>query len=212
MLLILLIGACGKSSKKSTEPEVPVAPTPNSPQNALALLVYSWEQRSPAAYKTVFTEDYLFDFAPSDSMGAAVVDRTEELAVANNLFVTGRPGHPVATSIYFKLDPSLIVVADDRPGHLARWHKRITSNVRVNVNSTGPDYSVLDHAVFYVTRGDSAHIPADLIAAGATPDSTRWYVDHWTDDTFCPDTKSCSTIGKIKIAYADTTLAAERRR
>ena len=212
LLLIVVIGACGKSRSKTTEPEVPVPPTPDSPRNALALLEYSWEQRSVESYRNVFTADYQFDFAPSDSANGVVISRDGELAFANHLFVTGTAGHPPATSIYFSLDPNLVFGADDRPGRNPRWHQRVTSYVRVNVNTSGTDYSVLDHGIFYLTRGDSAQIPAELVTAGVTPDSTRWFVDHWTDDTFCPDTKTCTTIGRIKIAYGYGAPVPDRRR
>jgi hypothetical protein len=201
VLALVLAVACSKSSKKPNEPEVPVAPTPNSPRNALALLEWCWDQRNPTVYRRVFTNDFGYDFAASDTI-PTVIDRTEELAIANNLFVQGVTGHPAATVISFGLDNTLYFQPDDRPGKGdARFHQRVRSNVRLVVNTPGPDYSTTGQAIFYVTRGDSAAIPPDLVAAGAVPDSTRWYVDHWTDVTDCPAGKSCVTVGKIKAAY-----------
>jgi hypothetical protein len=34
-----------------------------------------------------------------------------------------------------------------------------------------------------VVRGDSALIPQELVSRGFRPDSTRWYVDQWNDET-----------------------------
>jgi len=201
VLALVLMGACSKK-KKPNEPEVPVAPIANSPRNALALLEWSWDQRDVAAYRTVFTEDYLYDFAVSDSQLVGVhIDRAQELVIANHLFVQGAPGHPAATGISFGLDNVINFQADDRPGKDATVHKRATSNVRLVVNTPGPDYSITGTAIFYLTRGDSALIPQELIDAGARRDSTRWYVDHWTDTSDCPAGKACVTVGRIKLAY-----------
>jgi len=61
-------------------------------------------------------------------------------------------------------------------------------------------------ANFFMVRGDSALIPADLAARGFRPDSTRWYIERWEDDTFqevgaraMPT--STATWGTIKVLY-----------
>ncbi len=213
VLVLALVAGCGTSSKKPIEPEVPVAPTPNSPQNALKLLEWSWDQRDTTAYRNVFTDDFVYAFAPSDSQSIGVaINRTEELAIAENLFSQGGPlpGKPAATSIVFGLDNLLVATDDDRPGKSPVHHKRIATNVRLIVNTPGTDYSTSGAAVFYVTRGDSALIPADMAARGFIADPTRWYVDRWSDVTACPDGKSCVTVGKVKIAYAEGPLAPVR--
>jgi len=202
------VAACSKS-KKPSQPEVPVAPTPDSPQHALALLEWCWDQRNADVYHEVFTDDFQYEFAPSDSQAiGATITRDEELAIATNLFVNGVPGHPAASSVFLGLDPTLVVQADDRPGKNSAWHKRIASDLRLIVTTPGPDYSTTGKATFYVTRGDSALIPAELVTRGFRPDSTRWYVDHWTDGTSCPLGKLCVTVGRIKLAYAATAAGA----
>lgn len=211
LLVLVLVASCGKSSKKPTDPEVPVPPTPNSPQNALKLLEWCWDQRKADTYREVFTDDFLYDFAPSDTIGITI-NRTEELAIAENLFSQGVPGKPAATGIVFGLDNPLAVTNDDRPGKSATHHKRIATSVRLNVNTPGPDYSTSGNAVFYLTRGDSALIPADLVARGFTADPARWYVDRWSDVTVCPAGKKCVTVGTVKLAYAEGPVAPARAR
>jgi len=206
LLVLVLIASCSKSSKKPTDPELPVPPTPNSPQNALKLLEWCWDQRKADTYRDVFTDDFLYDFASSDTIGITI-NRTEELAIAENLFTQGVLGQPAATGIVFGLDNVLVVTDDDRPGKNPVHHKRIATNVRLIVNTPGTDYSTSGAAVFYVTRGDSALIPADLVARGFTADSTRWYVDRWSDVTVCPAGKKCVTVGTVKLAYAEGPVA-----
>jgi hypothetical protein len=39
------------------------------------------------------------------------------------------------------------------------------------------------HLLCYVTRGDSAMTPGDLVARGVHSDSTRWWIDRIEDET-----------------------------
>lgn len=211
VLVLALMAGCGKSSKKPNDPDVPVPPTPNSPQNALKLLEWGWDQRDTVTYRNVFTDDFIYSFAVSDSQEIGVeIDRDEELSITKNMFVEGAPGKPAATSIVFGLDNLLVVTNDDRPGKSATHHKRIATNVRLIVNTPATDYSTSGAAVFYVTRGDSAQIPAEMVARGFSADPARWYVDRWNDVTACPEGKSCVTVGKVKIAYAEGSLTPLR--
>jgi len=47
----------------------------------------------------------------------------------------------------------------------------------------GNTLEVTGHALFFLTRGDSAVIPAELIARGFRPDSLRWWIDRWRNQT-----------------------------
>ena len=42
------------------------------------------------------------------------------------------------------------------------------------------EYRIIGNARFFVVRGDSALIPQEL---GFKPDSNRWYIDQWRDET-----------------------------
>src|SRR5262245_59531847 len=150
LLLISLIGGaallagCSSSSKKPTQPEVPIPPTPNSPINALALVQWSWEQRDTSTYNTVLTQDFIYDFAPADSVPAGTtLNKVEELNSAAHLFTQGVPGHPPATRIVFSLPPTLVVTDDDRPGKISPWHKMINldnGNARLTIATPTTSY------------------------------------------------------------------------
>jgi hypothetical protein len=48
---------------------------------------------------------------------------------------------------------------------------------------SGNSVEVTGNALFFLTRGDSAQIPPELIARGLRPDSTRWWMDRMEDET-----------------------------
>jgi hypothetical protein len=195
-----VFGGCSKKGNGVTPPEIPVAPKPDTPQRAIALLEWCWDQRNKDTYREVFTADYEFQFAAPDSLPSdSVFNRIQELESAANLFVEGNGTEPPARSISLAFNPFLIVMADSRPGKNPKWHKEIATNYGLQINTDGQDYSLLGLVRFFVTRGDSALIPQELIDLGFAADSTRWYVDHWIDETTC--SKPCITFGTLKRIY-----------
>src|SRR5712692_5688717 len=50
-------------------------PVPNTPQNLLRLFEWCWNHRSVDEYREIFTDDYQFVFALTDSAGNAFRDR-----------------------------------------------------------------------------------------------------------------------------------------
>lgn len=56
-------------------------------------------------------------------------------------------------------------------------------------------------ARFFLVRGDSAQIPADLLSRGALPDSTRWYLERHEDET--------AQTGSVLTAARSPRLAAQ---
>ena len=201
-----LAGCSSGGGDKPTEPEVPTPPVANSPTNAVRLLEWCWDHRDAAKYREVFTNDYQYDFAPSDSQNVSTtLDRDEELQIATSLFAA-------AQSVVMELDPTLSVQNDSRPGKNARYHKEIVSSVRLSVNQSGAnDYSTAGSARFFLTRGDSAQIPAELLGHGFTADSTHWYVDRWSDaSAACDPGKVCVTVGRIKLAFASGPVGPRR--
>jgi hypothetical protein len=88
---------------------------------------------------------------------------------------------PPATSITLNLDPTLRPLPDSRLGKDPKWHKEIVTTVDLTIKVEGDQqYRIMGNARFYVVRGDSALIPAEL---GFPPDSNRWYIDQWNDET-----------------------------
>lgn len=169
------------------------APAPNSAANVVKLFEWCWKNRGIQEYEEIFTDDYRFYFAQGDSAGNAYRDapytREDELRSATGLFV-GTPDHPAASEILLDLDKSLIPLNDDRPGKEGRWHKSIRTKVNLKVTldrGSGPEVNEVNgYAKFYVVRGDSAVIPPELVSRGFRPDSTRWWIERWDDETLPP--------------------------
>jgi hypothetical protein len=225
LVLACLALACGCSSSSDDPmgPETPVPPTPNSPENAVRLLEWCWDERDNDLYREVFTDDYLYSFAPSDSQAVgATINRTEEITFGDHLFQDGVPAPPApagvagllalpaATHIVFATDPVLVVLPDSRPGKNSGWHREIATNIQITVTTPQTTYSIGTLMRFYLTRGDSAQIPADLVARGFGPDPNRWYVDAWADESTCPANKRCSTVGRLKVDYLGTPPGPKR--
>ena len=159
-------------------------PKPNSPQNVIRLFEWCWKNRDLTVYKEIFTDDFRFVFALGDSAGNLFreepVTREMELTIARNLFVGGGSAAP-ASSISLILDPTLRALPDSRPGKNPRWHNEIVSSVDLTIKTeAGVEYRITGNARFFVVRGDSALIPKEL---GFGPDSTRWYIQQWNDET-----------------------------
>lgn len=183
-------------------PLPPSSPSADSPENALRLLEWCWNHLDTTAYRTLFTDDYRFAFGTLDPGGAPYRDtpftREDELAALACLANGG------ALSIDVLLDRNLRVSDDPRYPGSGRWKKliRTVASIRL-VDASGSQADVTGYANFFVVRGDSAWIPADLEARGIRPDSTRWYLARWEDDTFPPGARAApvekQTWGSIKL-------------
>lgn len=162
----------------------PMAPRADSPSNAIRLFEWGWEHRDLGAFRDVLAGDFLFVFTLGDSAGYPVrhapFGREQMLLCLTHLFVGGGSAPP-ATSIALTLDPTLRALPDSRVGKNGKWHKEIVTSVDLTIKLEDlTEYRVTGYARFFVVRGDSAVIPGDLVAE---PDSTRWYIDQWNDET-----------------------------
>ncbi len=221
--LALALAACGlagcfnpfqpliSSSRGVSSP----APVPNSPANAVKLIEWCFNNRDPDVYREVFTDDYVFVFGLADTAGNAYRDRPyrreDELASATNLFVGGG-GSPPASRISLTFNRTLIALGDSRPGSNPRWHKTILTDVNLSVQiSEGDNQSSLEvtgKARYYVVRGDSARIPDELVQRGFRPDSTRWWVERWEDETL-PSGSIVFDPGTVRVRAGNSPSAAE---
>lgn len=173
-----------------------LAPTPDSPTGVLRQFEWCYNNMSISTCGDLFTADYRFHFSPLDSAGVAYRDtpwvRDDELISTTHLFVGGSPTQPPAKTIRLNLDKDFFVYPDPRTfvwDPEGRWHKNIRTQVFLSIRTL--DGSVIDisgAANFYLVRGDSAVIPSDLIARGFHPDSTRWWIVRWDDETAQPET------------------------
>jgi hypothetical protein len=170
--------------------ETTPAPAPNTAQNVVRLFEWCWKNRGIKEYEEVFTDDYRFQFAETDSAGNAYRDvpytREDELRSATGLFV-GNADHEAASEIQLDFDKTLIPLNDDRPGKDPYWHQSIRTRVDLKVTldrGAGPEVNeVHGYAKFYLVRGDSAVIPKELVDRGFKPDPNRWWIERWEDET-----------------------------
>jgi hypothetical protein len=187
VLLLLGLSGCFNPFAPRLAPTTSVyvpPPKPNSAQNVIRLFEWCWKNRDINVYQEIFTDDFRFIFALGDSAGNLFredpVTREMELTMARNLFVGGGSAAP-ASNIALVLDPTLRAVPDSRPGKNPRWHNEIVTSVNLTIKTEdGTEYRIVGDARFFVVRGDSALIPQGL---GLGPDSTRWYIDEWRDET-----------------------------
>ena len=174
-----------------TERVTSTAPTPTTPQNAVRLFEWCWKFRGVEEYKELFTEDYVFISAGLDSAGNQSRDiqarRDDEMITAENMFI-GSAERPPAAKIVLDFDRNLIAFPDSRPGKTPKWHQTVRTSVNLKVDiDEGNALEVTGFALFYLVRGDSAAIPAELKARGFKPDSLRWWIERWEDETLAPE-------------------------
>ncbi len=167
------------------------APSPTTPAEAIRLFAWCWVNRGVEEYKELFTDDYVFQSASLDSAGNGgrdiVTRRQEEIETAENIFI-GSAERPPASKITLNFDRNLVPFPDTRPGKNSTWHKTIRTSVDLKVEvGDGSVLEVTGYALFYLTRGDSAAIPAELKARGFKPDSLRWWIDRWEDETLASE-------------------------
>lgn len=181
-LAALLAASC--EATNDVGPNIPPPPVAYSPVGAMHLLEWSWDMREDVKLPGLFTEDYIFVFASADSAGGVYPNtpwtREDELIASRNCFAASH-------SIVLTLEQAPVVLDDDRPGKDPRWHKTIRTQASmladVNTNLGRVHFDIQGHAKFYFVRGDSAVIPAELVARGYLPDSTIWWIDRWEDET-----------------------------
>ena len=171
------------------------APVPSSAPGVLRLFEWCYNQQAIAEYREIFTDDYRFLFSPLDSSGAewrgTPWTREDEVISTTALFVGGSATEPAATSIRLSLDRNFFVYPD--PAYtlwdpVGRWHKHIQTTVTLLIGTDdGSSFEITGSASFYMVRGDSAVIPEELRLRGFGPDSNRWYIRRWEDETAQPD-------------------------
>lgn len=165
-----------------------VAPSPTTPQNAVKLFEWCWVNRGVEEYKELFTEDYVFLSAGTDSAGnprrEVQARREDEIQTAENMFI-GSVERPPAQNIRLNFDKNLVPARDTRPGYrdLDSLFKTIRTSVALTVDiGDGQTLDVTGYALFYLARGDTAAIPAELKSRFGK-DRNRWWISRWEDET-----------------------------
>ena len=187
LLVLAVLGGCSRHHGVTAPPASRAQPpTPSSPEAAVRLFEWSWNHRDTLGVFQLLADDFRFNFAAWDSAGnlfpGRLIGRQEMLCIVRHIF-RGGGCYPPANSIVLSFDPSLYPQGDSRPGKDAIWHREILTSVYLNVRTESASYIAQGNARFFVVRGDSALIPQELVSRGFRPDSTRWYVDQWNDET-----------------------------
>lgn len=203
--LLLGLGGAGCSERGGgldlaglTQPPGPLpapAPIPNSPVGVLRLAQWSYDNRSLAYYGDLFSEDFRGSCSPLDSAGGPWREtgwtRSDEIISTSNLFFGGSVDQPAAIDVRLRFDSNLFVYPDPSCAAwdpLGRWHRIIRTTHALSVVTSGrTGFEIFGHGSFYCVRGDSAAIPEELRLRGFRPDSTRWYIRGWEDETAQPD-------------------------
>jgi hypothetical protein len=186
---IIASAGCATRAVRPPDPVEP-APQPNSASGALRLLEWAYNNRNCEVLRELFTEDFVFRFSSRDSAGAdyrtSPWTLVEEFISTCHLFDGGSAEAP-ASSITLLFDRNLTVLPDPRylaSDPVGRWHKTIATQVLLNIRTTdGSTADISGQAIFYFVRGDSALIPEELRNRGWGPDSTRWWIQRWDDET-----------------------------
>lgn len=183
LAIVASVTSCGHSP---TAPRAAAAPaTPATALEVANFVQSDWRTRSESKYQLLLSADYHFEFAPWDSawFGQPPWSRADEESCALHLFETGTPWVPPAKSITFDFLAPPSDSADPRPGMNPKWHRMLTLLPSVWIYYDDGAIQLTGREQLYVVRGDSASIPADLVATGVKPDTTRWWLDRWVDAT-----------------------------
>lgn len=218
-LCLVCMAGC---SSGPTEPTGNLLPPPDppvdSPVAVLQALRYGYENMDLEFLETLFTDDFVFVFSQLDSAGNAFRNppwmRVQELAYMEHLFVGGG-AEPPADSISLDFTNSLADFPSSRPGHHPTWHREIAAEVNLRVRVGSGSYEIRGPMLFTFVRGDSAAIPSELATGGIVPDSTRWWIERWEDQTIqsaAPASRATAsrvlptdafTWGALKVLYLE---------
>ncbi len=211
---LLLLASCSKHYATAPVVETYPAPVANSPANAVRRFAWALTHRDVVVYRSVFSDDFVFAFAPNDSAGnpwrGTPWTLAPEISSAGHLFVGGGTLEP-ASAITLTIDNTLAAVRDTPAVADTVRYRKIRTHVDLKItvvdsNGLTSLTPIVGNALFFVVRGDSAAIAGH--GAGETPDSTHWYIRRWEDETIAtggpakhPDPARNYTWGHFKTRY-----------
>jgi hypothetical protein len=196
VILLAVAGCAGKVADPnsaaiggdgSSAPPPATSIVPDTPRTLVDAFSQAVNHRNPGQYAQLFTDDYKFVFAVTDSAGSAFRDRSltreEELESAVHLFVTGVPDHPPASRIVLTLSRTFVPEPDSRPGKTFPWHQELSLTYVLAVDNAQEAFRMTGVMRLFIVRGDSAAISPDLVAQGFHPDASRWWIERWEDES-----------------------------
>lgn len=179
------------------------APQPTSSRNVMKLFKWCWDNQNITEYEKVFTDDFKFAFAESDSQGnqfpGRVLIREEEIESARFLFVGGRSGEPPANSISLQYVSPLIPDRDTRPGKEPPFNVMFQTDVDITLRMDSGTIRVHSKAVFFAVIWGAADID-DVVAALHIPvNERRWFIERYEE------------LGPATVIYQPTDQLGTRR-
>jgi PKD repeat protein len=165
------------------------SPLAKGASDAVDRLARAWRDRSVEEAKGLLTDDFAFQFAPGDPAGAPFPGhawgRSDELLAVGRLFGQGFDAEPPASGLDLRFLETPIVGTSYQPGRPYPWHAQVlVPSLSLDIQrGVASQLHVEGRTLFSVVRGDSAHLPQELIDRGVRPDSTVWYIENWQDMT-----------------------------
>jgi hypothetical protein len=170
--------ACGCATTIVAPLESPPAAT--SASGAVQRFAWGFNHKDVDVVRGLLTDDFGFVTAGSDSAG-----NPSRLPRDRPWFLVALAALADSSStVSLAVDRVLAAFPDARSGKDPRVHKQVRSSVDVSVRfrDVSGNVEVTGNLLFFLTRGDSASIPAEQRARGVKPDSTRWWVDRLEDE------------------------------
>lgn len=215
-MLGALVGCEGRATRITGEVDWDPPPVARTPADAVRILVWSWNHQDTTRYASVLTADFEFAFAADDTFGSLfpgrVLNRALELAAVRSLFFTGTDQLEPPQSVVLLFEGDLIALPDSRPAKNARRHREIAASARLRLYN--PDFELSSTFRMFLMRGDVVAWPSG-VPHGPAPDSTRWFVERWEEESFGSDTAASRlpgrspTMGQIKALYLGRNLGPQ---
>jgi len=171
--------AVGCSTKIVAPPPVP--PAASSAAGAVQRFAWGFNHKDVDVVLGLLSDDFQFVTAGTDSAGnpsRVPYDRSWFLVALAAL-------RDSSSTVSLDVDQNLVPFPDTRVGKDPRFHKQVRTSVNGSVRFADPSrmVEITGNLLFFLTRGDSAAIPQELIGRGVGPDSTRWWMDRMEDET-----------------------------
>lgn len=188
-VVALLAGCASKVSGPAAESGAPPASfvIATSPVNLAKAIANDWNGLDWKHYSDRLTDDFEFQFSDVDSAGNAfryrVLGRNLEIEAARRMLETGAGTLPPFRTVLWTFSPTLVPQTDPRPGKTFPFHQLIRAGMNFSADAGFTVFRITGSADFYVVRGDSAQIPAELVARGFKPDPNQWWLERWDDLT-----------------------------
>ena len=183
VLLLALLASCSRS----TAPVVPASQTPEATSAVGAVRLLEWAVNTGHAgvLEGLLSADFDLAVAGLDSAGNQTrvdVPRDTVLAAFRSM-LEGVPGTSAPAAAQLVLDRNLIELPDTRPGRQPNVHRSMRTSCYLHVydSTTTAIFQVTGHLLCYVSRADSAALPA---GSTAPADTSHWWITRIEDQTF----------------------------